>query len=86
MKTVTRYIAANGGEFNTPEEAMSREDQLPGCIATYEADLVKFVAGGKFGSEILTEETAAAYRRDWQNAIADYKTKWAEAQAQRKAQ
>ena len=84
MKVVTKYISILGREFDNPADAIADEDRLPSIIATYERDLAKQVVGGSYGkNKILTEEMVAEDRPMFQQALDDYKAKWAEVQAQR---
>ena len=84
MKTVIKYVSALGREFADPWQAMADEDRLPSIIATYEHDLTRLVVGNEYGGKILTEEEVAEMVPDYQRAVADYKAKWDEVQAQRK--
>lgn len=87
MKTVTKYISALGTTFDNLEDCLKDEDRLPSLIATYENDLARLVPGGEYAGKILIDnDDLAETRSGYQSALNRFKRKWAEVQAQRKAQ
>ena len=83
MKTVILYESILGSRFNTMEEAIAHEDQIPLSIALWEKDLPDLVEGGNFAGRILSKEEAARLYPQWVERIEDWKAKWAEVQKQR---
>lgn len=81
MKIRTVYTSALGRDCDTAADAMTDEDRLPGIIASYEASLHTLQVGDSFAGQPGPHSPGLI--EEFANAVAGYKTIWAEVRAQR---
>ena len=64
MKRKVTYVSERGREFNTPEEAIAYDDEIPRIIRIYEGDLKKYEAIEHPNDKILDQISACKWMID----------------------